>query len=632
MATIMSTGQITLVDLTDERVSSFYLQANQSKIQVYDVNTKTYAPNYEQANLVIEPFFFFGTEDYSAKLNSSNLSYTINGSPAGVLQNGAKLTISSNINTANSVAPFNQDTLKIVATIKENGITDEKTGLSNIGIITADIEFAKVSTGLQGNNGVGVSEVNQLYLLTSSSTEVPDTPDKNTLNWSESNPSWDSTKIQYLWICTEIIYTDGSKTYSTPYTDSNWKTATEAVKNMEESFGALTDLVNTLQSEVDSAIETWYQKGAPSLTVLPWGEEDKEKHIGDLYYDIDTGYSYRFFKKEDNSYEWARISDTDVTKALEEVARLDEAIDGKVTIYYDSEEPSSETYSLNEGDLWMPTNGNFHRWDGSKWEVVNEIIDKIEVQYNKNQSNTEPPSETDSNWSTTTPQWEEGYYIWQRTATYYKEAINPQVSDATCISVAGATGAAGADAVFAIVESTSGKAIFTDADSGDITLMAKLYVGGSVQVDDVAYSWSSVPEGISGDSATLIVSRSQVPSARSFVCKITYKNGEYSDSIALTDKTDTIYCIVKSSNGDKFTNGAISTTLTCHVFNSTGEIDTDLNNPNNLKYNYTWEKYVDNALDSAWGTGGKKTGKSINITPSDVDGKATFTVSLTLKS
>ena len=33
MATIMSTGQITIVDLTDQRASSFYLQADRSKIQ-----------------------------------------------------------------------------------------------------------------------------------------------------------------------------------------------------------------------------------------------------------------------------------------------------------------------------------------------------------------------------------------------------------------------------------------------------------------------------------------------------------------------------------------------------------------------------------------------------------------------
>ena len=629
--TIISTGQITLVDLTDERVSSFYLQANQSKIQVYDTNTKTYNPNYESASLNIEPYFFFGNEDYSSKLTATNLSYTINGAAvgqfSGATQNGAKLIISQNINTLNSVAPFNSDTLKIVATIKENGITDEKTGLSNEKIITADIEFAKVSTGLQGVNGIGISEVNQLYRLTEDSTTVPDTPDKGGTGWSEDNPVWDSTKVQYLWICTETIYTDNSKTYSTPYTDNNWKTATEAVKDMENSFGTLREQVGVLQNEVDSAIETWYLSGEPKLLNPPWGDEDNSKHIGDLYYDIVTGYSYRFFKKDDGSYEWTRISDSDVTQALKDVSDLQKIVDGKVTIYYDVEEPTTTDYpSLSQGDLWIKPDGNFRQWNGNSWELVNEIIDRIEIQYNKNQSNTESPEENDPNWSTNTPSWEEGYYIWQRTVTYYKEATNGQVSTPTCISVAGAKGESGADAVFAIVESVDGKIIFTDNDSSDITLSANLFVGGVIIEDSVIYNWTSIPEGVTGTNKKLTISRSQVPSALTFVCAINYKDKTYKDFIAISDKADAVYCTIESSSGDKFTNNNISTTLKCRVFNAYGEVDVD-----GLKYIYTWEKYVQGVKDSSWKTTGQIVGKTVEIGSEDIDGKATFTCTLTLR-
>jgi hypothetical protein len=128
-----------------------------------------------------------------------------------------------------------------------------------------------------------------------------------------------------------------------------------------------------------------------------------------------------------------------VTKALEDVSKLQTVVDGKVTIYYDDDEPvPSATVKLNKDDLWMPANGNFYKWDGKKWVVANEVIDRIEVQYNKNQSNTEAPAEDDPNWSTTTPDWEEGWYIWQRTVTYYREDDKGTKSEATCISVAGA--------------------------------------------------------------------------------------------------------------------------------------------------------------------------------------------------
>lgn len=624
MAAIMSTGQITLVDLTDERVSSFYLQANQSKIQVYDTNDKSYTPNFETSNLVIEPFLFFGNEDNSAKLNANNLSYSINGAAVGsftgAVQNGSKLTISQNINTSSSVAPFNQNTLKIVATIKEEGVTDDKTGLPNSSIITADIEFAKVSTGLQGSNGIGVSDVNQLYILTENSTDVPNTPDKGNTNWSENNPIWDGTKVQYLWICTETIYTDGNKAYSAPYTDTNWKTAAEAVKSMEQSFGTLRDQVGILQNEVDSAIETWYLEGEPSLTSPPWNSEDNNKHIGDLYYDTKTGYSYRFFEKSTGVYEWARISDSDVTKALEEVSNLQTVVDGKVAIYYDETEPSPSNYTLNVDDLWIKPDGNFRKWDGDSWELVNENIDRIEVQYNRNQSNTTPPDENDVNWATSTPEWAEGYYIWQRTVTYYKEATNGKISKPTCISVAGAKGEA---AIFAIVESTSGKVIFTDADSGNINLKASLYIGGEVQTSNVSYSWTSIPTGVTDSKEqTLTVSRSDVPSARSFVCAITYNGKTYTDSIALSDKTDPVYCVIESSKGDKFTNGNVSTSLKCRVFDAYGEVDAT-----GTKYTYTWEKYNSNGVkDQAW----TKAGKIIEISSNDVDAKAVFTCTITV--
>ena len=624
---IMSTGQITIVDLTDERLSSFYLQANKSKIQVFDVNTKTYSPNFESSALEVSPYFFFGNDDYSSKLNSTNLTYTINGAPitnvAGVSQSGSKLTIARNINPEGATAPFNQDTLKIIATIKEQGIEDEKTGLKNNTIITAEIEFAKVSTGLQGINGVGVSDVNQLYKLSDSATSVIAPTESNLNGWSEANPSW-GNGTQYLWICTETIYTDNSKSYSTPYTDNNWKTAVDAVKEMEDSFSTLEQQVGILQNEVDSAIETWYLEGNPNDRAnYPWydstagaTQEDPDSHVGDLYYDTKTGYSYRFFEKSEGVYEWTRISDSDVTKALEDVANLQTVVDGKVTIYYDATEPKpSETVKLNVDDLWMPQNGNFYKWNGIEWVIANEVIDRIEVQYNKNQSNTEPPVENDSNWSTTTPDWEEGWYIWQRTVTYYREDTEGTKSTPTCISVAGAKGE---NAIFAIVESNS-KILFTDKDEADIVLNAILYVGGKKQETDVNYKWSAIPattpQALTNTTEkTITVKRDHVLNLRTYICEITYNGETYTDRITITDRTDPVYCVIESKNGDKFTNGTVDTELTCKVFDSSGEVDSD-----GTKYVYKWYKTDATNDEVAF-----KTGKTISVKPTDVNAKAIF--------
>ena len=366
---------------------------------------------------------------------------------------------------------------------------------------------------------------------------------------------------------------------------------------MENSFSTLEQQVEILQNEVDNAIETWYLEGNPNdRENYPWydpslqEQDNPDNHVGDLYYDTKTGYSYRFFEKSESVYEWTRISDSDVTKALEDVANLQTVVDGKVTIYYDATEPKpSETIKLNIDDLWMPQNGNFYKWNGIKWILANEVIDRIEVQYNKNQSNTIPPTENDSNWSTITPDWEEGWYIWQRTVTYYREDIVGTKSTPTCISVAGAKGE---NAVFAIVESNS-KILFTDKDETNIVLNAILYVGGKKQENNISYKWSAIPESvptelINTSSPEITVRRDDILNLRTYICEITYNGESYTDRITITDRTDPVYCVIESKNGDKFTNGTVDTELTCKVFDGTGEVDAS---PVEGKYIYAYKWY-----------------------------------------
>ena len=171
------------------------------------------------------------------------------------------------------------------------------------------------------------------------------------------------------------------------------------------------------------------------------------------------------------------------------------------------------------------------------------------------------------------------------------------------------------------IKSADGRVYFSDTEPGDITLQAILRAGGIAQTGNVTYSWSSMPAGITGTSNTLTIKRSDVPSARSFACAIGYDGETYTGVIGIEDKTDAVYCNIESSNGDKFTNGNISTTLTCRVYtNKQGQVDT-----NGGTYIYNWKKYhlVDGAMvqDTSWGT---KTGKTQNLTYKDVTDKAIF--------
>ena len=103
---------------------------------------------------------------------------------------------------------------------------------------------------------------------------------------------------------------------------SNALATEEAVR--ETTDRALTDRLDLMETEIDGAISTWFEEGEPTLENEPavnWEEEsDLAKHLGDLYYDTETGFCYRFQRGE-SEYEWQLIKDTDVTKALSDAAQ-----------------------------------------------------------------------------------------------------------------------------------------------------------------------------------------------------------------------------------------------------------------------------------------------------------------------
>ena len=94
--------------------------------------------------------------------------------------------------------------------------------------------------------------------------------------------------------------------------------------------------VSGLQGQIDSvkaiatsAIETHFGTGVPTADNKPasdWTTADlKNLHIGDLYYDDATGYAYRYMKSGTGEFSWQRISDSDVTKAIEDAKAAKEA-------------------------------------------------------------------------------------------------------------------------------------------------------------------------------------------------------------------------------------------------------------------------------------------------------------------
>lgn len=131
--------------------------------------------------------------------------------------------------------------------------------------------------------------------------------------------------------------------------------------SIENYVKALTKDIGNLQDQVDGNITTWFYSGVPSLENKPssdWTtDNEKIKHIGDLYYDQDTGYAYRFnYDNSKNIYNWLKITDSDVTEALAIANSAQDTADRKrqnfvVTPY--------TPYDV--GDFWIKDNKDLYR-------------------------------------------------------------------------------------------------------------------------------------------------------------------------------------------------------------------------------------------------------------------------------
>jgi hypothetical protein len=227
------------------------------------------------------------------------------------------------------------------------------------------------------------------------------------------------------------------------YTDDE---ITSAVEDLEEQISAV-------QDQIDGAISTYFAGGTPlpiitdytggttpsnpqegetwyngSIyqiftqgawvaggnddidTQTPWPTNDSEaiaqeylslldfytRRVGDLYYDNDTGYAYRFTKTGvvtpdvSTNYTWTQISDTAATAALAAASTAQETADGKSTVFYalDSGEFATASSAAEEGDLLIITGTPFtvssvtyytndsYKRVGGNWTKVQNIENK----------------------------------------------------------------------------------------------------------------------------------------------------------------------------------------------------------------------------------------------------------------
>ena len=138
----------------------------------------------------------------------------------------------------------------------------------------------------------------------------------------------------------------------------------QAAATLAEAEGFASGLASGLQSQIDGEITTWFEEGTPismgegsSIAVNSnppsknWDtQEEKIKHEGDLYYDTNTQYCFRWVRKGTSpnfTWTWEQIADEGIVEALAAASRAQDTADGKRTIF--STQPTPP-YQVN--DLW----------------------------------------------------------------------------------------------------------------------------------------------------------------------------------------------------------------------------------------------------------------------------------------
>lgn len=135
--------------------------------------------------------------------------------------------------------------------------------------------------------------------------------------------------------------------------------------------------IEGIQNQIDGVIETWFYNGVPTLTNYPangWNTDAlKVQHLGDLYYDNDTGTAYRFSQNSQGGYYWNTITDDAITKALAAAKEAQDTADSKRRIFTSQPAPP-----YDEGDLWVnatyPTDTTADTRNPESGKYYNDIL------------------------------------------------------------------------------------------------------------------------------------------------------------------------------------------------------------------------------------------------------------------
>lgn len=108
--------------------------------------------------------------------------------------------------------------------------------------------------------------------------------------------------------------------------------------------------IEDIQTQIDGKIDTYFYDYEPTLSNAPasaWTTDElKTVHNGDLFFWKTKGYTYRFLKI-DSVWQWFRIKDSQIDKAMKDASNAQDTADSKRRVFVTTPVPPYDV-----GDLW----------------------------------------------------------------------------------------------------------------------------------------------------------------------------------------------------------------------------------------------------------------------------------------
>ncbi|GHT09178.1 hypothetical protein FACS189426_06790 [Bacteroidia bacterium] len=157
----------------------------------------------------------------------------------------------------------------------------------------------------------------------------------------------------------------------------------ESLESKDFINNTLPGILSEIQAQLDGQIEQFFDTYDPTTSNAPanaWtNAQDKENHLGDLFYNTDTGSVWRWIKNG-TTYSWQQLSDDEVSEAL---ALANEALAlarDKSRIF-----TTTPVTPYEVGDLWVQgASGGIYRcktnrltgaYSSSDWELASKYTD-----------------------------------------------------------------------------------------------------------------------------------------------------------------------------------------------------------------------------------------------------------------